>query len=333
MAFPKLPAKAAYITINKVSGRDTLSLSVLRDLRQQLHAHMTSPRTGELLTLPPFRKGHISIEDMGADRQGADEHPYAWLLDPDTWRRDRAGLPNALVLRSSSNSSNSSAGSWASPGDDQPVFSTGHDLEELRSNTPEQNRETFDLTTEITNLIRQSPAPVICPVDGLAAAAGFQLAMACDFPIALASTAFQLPGMHFGLPSTGAAAAVSRRIRPGQAYRLFATGESITAGQLGGAVLDVVPVPEHAESTDTAARAFEARVAEVVEWLGGADTAGQPQAFGKWAFWTQMGPKSNKGLNFGNNWAGKVMARNLQNEEAKEGIAAWTEKRKPQWKT
>lgn len=338
MAFPKLPAKAAYITINNPTSRNALSLSVLQDLRRQLHSHMTSPRTGKLLTLPPFRHQFLdlhkqqflnphklkskpnSILATGPDKDGDGDtvttKPYAWLADPDSWNRDCEGLPSVLVLRT-----------------EGPVFSAGHDLHGLRSNSPMQTNQALNLFAEVISLIRHSPAPVVCPVQGLAAGAGFQLAMAADLPIALADAEFQLPGALLGLPCTGPAAAVSRRLPPGLAYRLFATGERVTAGELGAGVLDVVPVPEHAESTDTAARALEDRVAAVVQRLAGGETAGQPQAFGKWAYWAQLGIRSGDGYEPAAKWAGKVMATNLQGEEAREGIAAWEEKRKPQWKT
>ncbi|KAG8162004.1 hypothetical protein KVR01_007769 [Diaporthe batatas] len=329
MALPKLPARAAYIHLNNPLKRNALSLWVLQDLRAQLHRHLTSPRTGKLLLLPPFHPD--SIRTLGrrkhSDRTGS---PTSWLTDSAAWRRERDGLPNVLVLRS-----------------EGPVFSAGHDLRELSSSSPssqdddedELRRRTFALCAEVMSLIRRSPAPVVCPVQGLATAAGFQLAMTADLPIALASTRFQLPGMRIGLPCTSPATAVSRRLPAALAYRLFATGETISAAELGPGVLDVVPVPEHAEAADTAALAFEARVDEVVRRLAG-ETAGQPQAFGKWAFWTQLDLSSGRGVDgFADgfdaaaNWAGGVMAMHAQSEDAQEGISAWSTKRAPQWKT
>lgn len=318
MAFPKLPAKAAYIHLNNPKKRNALSLSVLQDLRNQLHRHLTSPRTGRLLLLPPFNPDTIKVlrSHNGTNSGG----PFKWLTDSTAWRRDREGLPNVLVLRS-----------------EGPVFSAGHDLRELQHASEDEVKKTFVLCAEVMTLIRRSPAPVVCPVQGLATAAGFQLAMTADYPIALGSTMFQLPGMRIGLPCTSPATAVSRRLPAALAYRLFATGESISAGELGAGVLDVVPVPEHAESTDTAAAAFETRVEAVVSRLAGG-TAGQPQAFGKWAYWSQLaveirGERSMDDYEAASHWAGVVMAMHAQSEDANEGINAWKEKRKPEWKT
>ncbi|KAK2728940.1 enoyl-hydratase isomerase [Colletotrichum kahawae] len=118
---------------------------------------------------------------------------------------------------------------------------------------------------------------------------------------------------------------------------MLLTAEAVTADEMRDAV-DVVAEPEHAESTDTAAAAFEGRVAEVVERLAG--SAGQPMAFGKWAFWTQLGihgkeqdGKGGDGYEDAAGWAGRVMALHARAHDAREGIAAFTEKRKPSWKT
>lgn len=319
MAFPKLPARAAYIHLNNPKKRNVLSLSVLQDLRTQLHRHLTSPRTGRLLLLPPFNPD--TIKDLKSNNESTRDGPFNWLTDSEAWRRDREGLPNVLVLRS-----------------EGPVFSAGHDLRELRQAPESDVKKTFALCAEVMSLIRRSPAPVVCPVHGLATAAGFQLAMTTDYPIALGSTRFQLPGMRIGLPCTSPATAVSRRLPAALAYRLFATGESISARELGAGVLDVVPVPEHAESTDTAAAAFETRVEEVVRRLA-EETAGQPQAFGKWAYWTQLAVHNRGGREFADEyeaaaqWAGGIMAMHAQSEDAKEGMSAFVKKRTPEWKT
>ncbi|OLN97044.1 Enoyl-CoA hydratase domain-containing protein 3, mitochondrial [Colletotrichum chlorophyti] len=323
MKFPKIPAKAAYIHLNNPSRRNALSIEVLEDLRSQLLSHLTSPQSGRILSLPAFRSSVLHrIEEANShpasDSDGHSE--YTWLLDAAEWAKERAGLPNVIVLRSSG-----------------PVFSSGHDLKELAALSHAGVKRTFALCAELMSLIRRSPAPVVCPIQGLATAAGLQLALSTDYPIALSTTTFQLPGASIGLPCTSPATAVSRRLPPGQAYRMLLTAEAVMAGDMSGAV-DVVQTPEHAESTDTAAAAFEARVAEVVERLAG--SAGQPMALGKWAYWTQLGIKGGDAEESGGDgyetaaaWAGRVMALHARSTDAREGIAAFAEKRKPQWKT
>ncbi|KAF3763225.1 ClpP/crotonase [Cryphonectria parasitica EP155] len=321
MAFPRLPARAAYINLSNPHKRNALSLAVLRDLRRQLHFHLKCPVTGEPVLLPPFQPDLIDTLEAAAEGGSKSDDLHAWLTHAPTWRRRRADQPRVLVLRS-----------------EGPVFSSGHDLAELSSLSRDEVHETFALCAEVMSLIRRSPAVVVAPVQGLATAAGFQLAMTADLPIALGDTKFQLPGMGIGLPCTSPAVAVSRRVSPGLAYRMFATAESVTAAELGAGVLDVVPVPEHAESTDTRAKAFEERVASVVGRL--VETSGQAQALGKWAFWTQLGMRGGHGEGGGADgyedavrWAGRAMALHARSEDAKEGITAWREKRRAEWKT
>lgn len=104
------------------------------------------------------------------------------------------------------------------------------------------------------------------------------------------------------------------------------TGEALRADELHGAV-DVIPVPEHAESTDTKAAAFEQRIKHVVERL--VSLPAQPQAFGKWSFWTQLKVTDGSEME----WAGQVMVQHSAGQDAQEGIAAFLEKRKPKWLT
>ncbi|TDZ34287.1 Enoyl-CoA hydratase domain-containing protein 3 [Colletotrichum spinosum] len=314
MKFPTLPSRAAYIHLRNPTRRNALSLEVLQDVRSQLRSHLTSPATGRLLTLPPFQPSILDDLEAAAEGRSKSSSEHGWLVDASTWTAERRHLPTVLVLRSSG-----------------PVFSSGHDLKQLASLSRAEVRRTFALCAEVMSLIRRSPAPVVCPIQGLATAAGLQLALSTDFPIALSTTEFRLPGASIGLPCTGPATAVSRRLSPGLTYRLLLTAEPVAADEMRDAV-DVVQEPEHAESTDTAAAAFEGRVAEVVDGL--ARSAGQPAALGKWAFWTQAGMKGEgDGYEEAAHWAGRVMALHARGADAQEGMAAFAEKRGPSWKT
>lgn len=308
MTLPALPAKAAYITINNAAKRNALSLAVLRDLKSQLTTALTGS-SGRLLILPTFDPGLL-------EKLEANDEEFDWLLSAKRWREERATLPNVLVLRS-----------------EGPVFSSGHDLKELAKLPHEEVKETFALCAEVMHLIRHSPAPVVAPIQGFATAAGFQLAMTADYPIALADTPVRLPGATIGLPCTSPSTAVSRRLGNGLTYRLLATAEQITAAEANASgFIDIVPVPEHAESTDTAGRAFRERVEWVIETL--AKGPGQPTALGKWAYWTQVGINSpGDGYEEAARWTGRVMALHARADDAREGIKAFFEKRKPEWQT
>ena len=301
--WPKLPAKAAYLALNNPKRRNALSLSVLRDLRDQLHAFNTSPKDGKLRILPQFKPNILDeLEAAQFKNDSPAGDTYGWLLDASKWREAREDLPSVVVLRS-----------------EGPVFSAGHDLGELRQLSYDEVKETFALCAEVMSLIRRSPAPVIGVIQGLATAAGCQLALATDLPIACASTQFRLPGASLGLPCTSPSTSASRRLGNAFTYRMLATAEAVRADHLPGGSIDIVADEE----------ALEKRVEILVDQLA-TRTAAQPQALGKWAYWTQTGLDAYEDAV---SWTGRVMAIHARGADAKEGFNAFFEKRKPEWKT
>jgi enoyl-CoA hydratase/carnithine racemase len=297
---PALPHGAVYIKFGNEAKRNALGRQELELLRNQLTTALTPKGGAEPLLLPGTRERNQPI----------------WLRDLGAWRKATEGIPRVLVLRS-----------------EGPVFCSGHNLAELQTQSSEERKGVFNLCANVMRLIRLSPAPVVCPVQGLATAAGFQLAMATDFPIALADTPFCLPGMKIGLPCTSPATAVSRRVPPSLAYRMFAMGDIVRADELCGAV-DVVRVPENA---DQGRKALEDRVVQVVKRLA-VETAPMAQASGKWSFWLQHHygsqvdhKESQDVLHDATQWAGTVMHSGLATEDAREGVKAFLSKRAPVW--
>ena len=312
MTWPLLPPRAAYLALKNGMRRNALSIAVLRDLRNQLHLHNTSPVDGRLRILPPFKPEILAeLETAVTDGVSEAQNEHAWLLDADTWRKHRQGLPNVVILRS-----------------EGPVFSSGHDLGELQSLSHDEVKETFSLCAEIMSLIRRSPAPVVGVIQGLATAAGAQLALTTDLPIACASTPFRLPGASIGLPCTSPSSAVSRRLGHAFTYRMLALAEPLRADQLPGGAVEVV--------SDEAT--LESRVAEIASQLSD-KSAGQPQALGKWGYWTQVGLQGSSSTSGSDGyeeavaWTGRLMALHARSADAKEGISAFFEKRAPSWKT
>jgi enoyl-CoA hydratase/carnithine racemase len=55
----------------------------------------------------------------------------------------------------------------------------------------------------------------------------------------------------------------------------------------------------------------------------------QPQAYGKWAFWTQLAIQNGTEME----WAGRVMLHHSASADAQEGISAFLEKRKANFST
>ena len=126
MSWPKIPAKAAYLLLNNARRRNALSLSVLRDLKQQILAFNTSPEDGRLKVLPPFKPDVLpQLESalLSSDSAGS-ANDYRWLIDAAEWQKHRGDLPKVIVLRS-----------------EGTVFCSGHDLSELRSLPYEEIKE------------------------------------------------------------------------------------------------------------------------------------------------------------------------------------------------
>ena len=71
-----------------------------------------------------------------------------------------------------------------------PVFSSGHDLNEVRACSGSDADELFEYCSEVMQLIENLPQPVIAAVHGVATAAGCQLAAACDLVVAHESSTF-----------------------------------------------------------------------------------------------------------------------------------------------
>ncbi|KAK8024188.1 hypothetical protein PG993_012254 [Apiospora rasikravindrae] len=318
MKLPKLPPRAAYLTLSNPTRRNALSHSVLRSLRDQLHSYTVSPVDGYPRLLPPFTPATLSSLETNS-------RETAWLVDAEKWRTERAGLPHVLVLRSDASSGSAS----------NEVFSSGHDLRELSADGGAAARDTFKLCAEVMSLLRRFPGPVVSVVTGLATAAGAQLALSADLPIACAERAsFQLPGMSvLGLPCTSPVTAVSRRLGLGTGYRMFALGEPVRAADL--------PL---SGSRGAKTRSKSASRRSSRNWP--CKCRRSLQALGKWAFWTQAGFGGGAGLegieeHHGDGdgyieaaeWAGRVMALHSRSEDAREGMKAFLEKREPKWRT
>jgi enoyl-CoA hydratase/carnithine racemase len=197
------------------------------------------------------------------------------------------------------------------------VFSSGHDLGEMRDLDLNGYRRIFDLCTEVMILIQSIPQPVIAEVQGLATAAGCQLVAACDLAVASEEAAFATPGVKIGLFCTTPMVPLTRAVGRKRALEMLLTGEAVdapTAAQWG-LVNRVVPAGRLREETRKLARSIAAASALVV-------------GLGKQAFYTQIDLDQPKAYAY----AKEMMSMNALAGDAQEGIGAFLEKRPPCWK-
>ena len=199
-----------------------------------------------------------------------------------------------------------------------PVFSSGHDLNELVNGHAEDYTAVFDACTRVMEAIRLLPKPVIAQVQGLATAAGCQLVATCDIAVAADTAAFATPGVQIGLFCTTPGVAVARSVMPKKAMEMLLTGQPISAQEAldFGLISRIAPADE-----------LEAQTMELARQI--ASASAQTLALGKAAFYRQVEMDRPSAYQF----AGKVMVDNLQIDDAHEGITAFLEKRSPVWTT
>ncbi|MBY5935192.1 2-(1,2-epoxy-1,2-dihydrophenyl)acetyl-CoA isomerase PaaG [Tateyamaria omphalii] len=112
----------------------------------------------------------------------------------------------------------------------------------------------------LVRLIRDAELPVICAVNGVAAGAGANLAMACDIVLAADTAKFVQSFANVGLvPDAGGSWNLTRLLGPARAKALAMTGEPLPATQAAdwGMIWRAVP----AEDLMAEARALTARLA------------------------------------------------------------------------
>ena len=158
-----------------------------------------------------------------------------------------------------------------------PVFSAGNNIRELVGADQEAAAALFRLSSAMMGQIRNLPKPVIAQVEGLASAAGCQLAATCDLIVAAETAAFQTPGVMIGLFCSTPMVPLSRAIPTKKAMEMLLTGRPIDAHEAErlGLVNRVVPAERLADET-------LALAAEIIAY--GAETI----AMGKQAFYRQL---------------------------------------------
>jgi enoyl-CoA hydratase/carnithine racemase len=196
------------------------------------------------------------------------------------------------------------------------VFSAGHDLRELVGGDAPSYTALFDLCTQVMEKIRALPKPVLAEVQGLATAAGCQLAATCDLVVASDAAAFATPGVKIGLFCSTPAVAVARAMPTKKALEMLLLGTPISAQEAEriGLVTRVVPAARLREEAMALARQITTAPADVI-------------AIGKRTFYAQLPLDRPAAYTI----AGRAMVENALTEGAQEGMRAFLEKRSPAW--
>ena len=204
-----------------------------------------------------------------------------------------------------------------------PVFCSGHDLKAIT-----EHRDDGDsgkayykrLLTQCTRLMRtlaEYPKPIIAAVEGTATAAGVQLVSTCDLAVASSAARFCTPGVNIGFFCHTPAVALSRNLTRKHALEMLLTGDFMPASRAVemGLVNRVAPEGKALDEAISLARVIGQR-------------SPQALAMGKQSYYAQEGRPLDEAYAI----AADAMVENMLMSDAIEGVDAFLNKRKPEWK-
>ena len=204
------------------------------------------------------------------------------------------------------------------------VFSAGHDLKELKTarSQPDQGHAYFQKILKQCSTMMQSivnhPKPVIAQVEGVATAAGCQLALSCDLVYASSNSMFATPGVNIGLFCSTPMVALSRNASSKHAMEMLLTGDPISAGEAAqkGVITQSMNGSELSKFVLEKANKIASKSRTTLK-------------IGKKAFYEQIEMPLSKAYDY----ASQVMVENMLDQDANEGMDAFLDKRPPSWKS
>lgn len=185
-------------------------------------------------------------------------------------------------------------------------FSAGWDLSETEPVEP------------IVEMVAAYDKPVIAMVNGFALGGGCELALACDFIIASYNSEIGLPEINRGLlPGWGGTQRLPRRIGVPRAKWMILSGEAVSGSE--AKEIGLVDQVVSKEELDSVVAKFAIKLASKA-----------PLGLKKIKEVINKGIDTN--LQSGLKLEQEALGFLIQTEDFQEGIAAFMEKREPQWK-
>ena len=195
-----------------------------------------------------------------------------------------------------------------------PTFCSGYDLGSLRSG--DSDRPTGANFESLTDELENLRVPTICALNGPVYGGGTDLALACDFRIAVERCRMFMPAARIGLQYyPGGLRRYASRLGLGAAKKLFLTGVTIEAPEMRdiGYLDEVVPADRLAGRVDELAETLAAQAPLAVE--------GMKKALNEIAR-SQLDEAAARDNHL----------RTRRSNDVREGLKAMQEKRKPQFK-
>lgn len=197
---------------------------------------------------------------------------------------------------------------WTMLASEGKVFAAGADIKSMAGATPDQARAYAELGHRVIDAIEALPSVTIAAINGAALGGGCEVALGCDFRIAVRSAKIGLPEVSLGLiPGWAGIIRLTKLIGPGRARRMYLSGAPISGEE--ALALGLVD-----ELVDTAEE-----LPERVRALGRSFNRSSPAAV---RLAKRVGREGDDVSAF---------ADCFSNEDSREGIAAFMEKRPAAW--
>jgi enoyl-CoA hydratase/carnithine racemase len=197
-------------------------------------------------------------------------------------------------------------------------FSAGHNLKEVNGlKNRAKYQKLFNLCSKLMLQIVEGKKPVIAKVHGAAFAAGCQLVASCDLAYSTNDAIFATPGVNIGLFCSTPMVAVSRKVNRKRLMKMLLTGEPIKANY----AKEIGLINDHFSKSK-----LDNEVLKLSKQI--ASKSNLTIKIGKQTFYKQLEMPLRKAYAY----TSKMMTQNMMAMDAKEGISAFLEKRKPKWK-
>ena len=196
-------------------------------------------------------------------------------------------------------------------------FVAGADISGFLKTGRNEGERLAKIGQEIFSLIEETQKPIMAAVNGFALGGGCELAMSCHFRYASEQAKFGQPEINLGIiPGYGGTQRLTRLIGKGRAMELMMKGDMIDAQEAFriGLVNKVLPVEQLMDEADTTMRVILSKPQPALAALIEATNA------------------ANDDTNEGFKKEAAAFSKAFSSDEMVEGVTAFLEKRKPNFK-
>ncbi|WP_308418676.1 enoyl-CoA hydratase-related protein [Hymenobacter lutimineralis] len=258
------------------------------------------PLSPQFLTVTPEARPHVALVQLNRPKELNALH-YNLMLEIAQALEELCANPavRVIVLTGS-----------------ERVFAAGADIKFMSERTAVEMLEIDQIS--LWERIRKTHKPLVAAVSGFALGGGCELSMVCDMVVASETAQFGQPEIRLGImPGGGGTQRLTRAVGKARAMEMVLTGQPISAQEAAdyGLVNRVAPVGQYLEEAYRLAAAI-ARMSPVAARLA-------KEAVNR-SFETHL----DEGLNFER----KNFYLTFASEDQKEGMAAFLEKRLPEFK-